>query len=86
MVKSFLSNRKSVKSGTICSDWTTINDGVTQGTVVGLIIFIVYIDDISEKLKSKEVLQFADDTCIIYYSKTNQCLHKKTFSFFQKND
>ena len=79
-----LSNRKQcIKSGIIYSDWTTINLGVHQGTHLELLIFVLYINAFSKTMKSEEVLQSADDRCIISDPKTNQCLHTKTSSIFQ---
>ena len=88
MLESFLSNRKQcVKNGTENSNWVTINHGVLQGTVLGSLIFLIYINDFPEKMKKREdVLQFADDTCIICQSKSDENLLCEINSVFESTD
>ena len=66
LLNSFLINRKQcVRNGLVESDWTIINHGVPQGTVLGPLIFILYVNDFGEVIgKSSNVLHFADDTAI----------------------
>ena len=52
------------------SSWTPVTSGVPQGSMVGPILFLVYLNDLPAKLQSK-VRLFADDT-IIYMSVTNE--------------
>jgi len=46
------------------SDFVPVHSGVPQGTVLGLLMFLLYINDISEHLNSPLQL-FADD-CLLY--------------------
>ena len=60
-LNSFLINRNQrvIVRGTY-SKWTKVTSGVSQGTVLGPIMFLIYINDISNELESPIKL-FADD-------------------------
>ena len=51
------------------SSATPVKSGVPQGTVLGPLMFLVYINDINENITSS-VRLFADD-CVIYKSITS---------------
>ena len=63
ILRDFLHNRKQrvVLNGQH-SSWADVNVGVPQGLIPGPLLFLIYINDLSDGLKCKCKL-FADDTC-----------------------
>ena len=43
------------------SNWKSVLSGVPKGSVLGLLLFLIYIDDLDDNITSN-VLKFADDT------------------------
>ena len=63
-IKSYLSNRQqAVFVGTAKSKLMNVKAGVPQGSVLGPLLFLIYVNDISENLLSISRL-FADDTSL----------------------
>ena len=62
--ESYLHNRKQrVTLNGFYSDYSSIESGVPQGSVLGPLLFLVYINDLEKNIKSK-VRSFADDTML----------------------
>lgn len=67
LIENYLKNRKQyVKIGDALSDPLIIKNGVPQGTVLGPILFIIYINDLLACESSGTILSYADDTVILY--------------------
>ncbi len=61
--QNYLSNRKqSVKIGNTVSRMEYIKCGVPQGSILGPLLFILYINDCANDLQNSELFMFADDT------------------------
>jgi len=73
-IKSYLSNRMQItevlhetkfKIKSVLSRPKNIPCGVPQGSILGPLLFLVYINDITEKIPESNLFVFADDTTII---------------------
>ena len=47
------------------SDYKTIKYSVSQGSVLGPLLFIIFINDLNTAIKHSETFHFADDTCLL---------------------
>ena len=64
LLKSFLNDRfqRVVLNGQ-CSNWSSELAGVPQGSILGPLLFLIYINDLPDGLESSVKL-FADDTSL----------------------
>ena len=51
-----------------------ITCGVPQGSMLGTIVFFLYINDLQNSLKFAKSSHFADDTCLTYSNKNPKTL------------
>ncbi len=65
--ESYLGNRtQSVKINNFISDKQDISFGVPQGSVLGPILFLIFVNDLSEYIPDCTVIQYADDTQFVH--------------------
>ena len=76
--KSYLHERKQYTDieGTL-SDIDDIKCGVPQGSVLGPLLFLIYINDIINSSSILKFFLFADDTTLFYSAKTSSFLEKQ---------
>lgn len=56
------------------SDLKTVLHGVPQGSVLGLLLFLLYINDLHEAIKFSEITLFADDTTLFQFGSSLKSL------------
>ena len=88
----FLINRtqKTIVNG--CESYSTrVLSGVPQGTVLGPLLFIIMLNDITDYIKESSVYSFADDTRILKTIESTLCSQKlqedleRTYEFAQES-
>ena len=77
LIYSFLSNRKQrVVLNGYESDWEDVRSGVPQGSVLGPLLFLVYINDLTDNISSNMRL-FADDSSLFAIVENTHETHEK---------
>jgi hypothetical protein len=61
-IKSYLSSRlQCVRINKAISPWLPVTSGVPQGSVLGPLLFIIYVNDLPDHIKFSEIVLYADD-------------------------
>jgi len=77
--KSYLKNRKQVDAiNGVHSAEGEIDYGVPQGSVLGPLLFILYINNICNLCIGGQVITYADDTCLLFSGTSWLDVHQKT--------
>ena len=79
--RSYLTNRKQCcKVNGQLSDLESITTGVPQGSCLGPLLFIIYVNDLHFSLRHSPVNMYADDTSLSFSSKSipliNECVNE----------
>lgn len=79
-LKDYLQNRKQrvILNGTTL-EWRSVSDGVPQGSVLGPLLFLVYINDLTDNISCNMRL-FADDSSLFTRVEGIKETHEKTLS------
>jgi len=75
--KSYLKNRnQAVKINSTLSDFQNVNIGIPQGSILGPLLFIIYVNCLPNCVDCKTVM-YADDTTLMCKGKTKQDIQNK---------
>ena len=86
LIDSYLSNRQQrVTINNCTSTWKEIRHGVPQGSVLGPLLFLIYINDLSLNITDKCIpILYADDTSFLITDHDSIELRRKTNEVFTK--
>ncbi len=77
LISNYISNRKQrVRLSGGYSDWLPLSSGVPQGSLLGPLLFLVYVNDIAKSIDKSKVISYADDTALYFSSESKSDLIK----------
>ena len=93
LIMTYLCDRlQRVQIAGVVSDWATINRGVPQGSVLGPLLFNIFLNDMFYVKMSAEIINYADDNNLVDENNNLDDLKsnlaqdtKKTISWFNSN-
>ena len=76
--RSYLSARyQFVTIGSAKSELKLVKHGVPQGSVLGPLLFLIYVNDLNNSIKTSETYHFADDTNLLSFGDSLKSLCRK---------
>ena len=83
-LRSYLSDRKiCVKIKGTESKQCNMNVGVPQGSVLGPLLFLIYINDLPNHIEAEKIVMFADDMSFVVSAQTTADLEVKIKNIFE---
>ena len=65
LIHDFLTDRlQRFKLSGISSNWISVKQGVPQGTILGPVLFLIYVNEVRDLRITSKIVQYADDTLV----------------------
>lgn len=72
-MESYLNNRKQcTRVGDKCSSFANCISGVPQGSILGPLLFCIYINDLPQTCPDVNIQMYADDTVIFTHARSKE--------------
>jgi hypothetical protein len=85
LLRSYLTNRRQyVEYDNVMSDYLNITCGVPQGSILGPLLFIIYINDLPSAVKLFNLIMYADDTTL-FASLCNNNIHPNEITLINED-
>ena len=78
----YLSNRFQVSIKNKYSNVANINCGVPQGSILGPLLFLLYVNDMPQAVDG-ELFLYADDSCLVYQHRDAKAIETKLNNVFE---